>query len=166
MYFSWPLNLAVYLVEYIVVIKFDWHFVSYQRWHTLIMSWNCLEGLKHALSFYNDEKRPKSFYCSAQRHSVAFFLVWFLFFFSCRCEKIGNLVSLFSRINHHNNWRKRKKKKKAMVDCLFVATQEYVTEILYLVIKFGGNAGTSLTVCFIIIHSEYFPVSDWLKAHP
>ena len=79
--FSWPLTFVVYLVEFIVIIKLDWHLVCHQRRHTLIMSWNCLEGLKHALSFYSDEKRPKSFYCSSQGHSPVFF------FFSCRCEK-------------------------------------------------------------------------------
>jgi len=60
MCFSWPLTLVVYLVEFIVIIKLDWHIVCHQRRHTLIMSWNCLEGLKHALSFYSGEKRPKS----------------------------------------------------------------------------------------------------------
>ena len=42
-----------------------------------------------------------------------------------------------------------------MVDCLIVRTQEYFTEILYLIVKFGGNGGTSLTTILINIQSTY-----------
>ena len=97
--------------------------------------------LKNSFSFYSGEKRPASFYCCPTEVQCCFFGFVFGFLFSSLREKhLGNLVSLFSRINHHSDWRK-KKKKKEMEDCLFVQTQEYFTEILY-------------------------PVSDWLKAHP
>ena len=107
----------------------------------------------------------------AAHRGTVFLLLLFCFvfgIFSCRCEKkqLGNLVSLFGSINHHSDWRKRKKEKKDMVNCLIVRTQEYFTEILYLIVKFGGSAGTSLTIfLLIIIQSKYFPVSYWLKLH-
>ena len=52
-----------------------------------------------------------------------------------------------------------------MVDCLIVRTQEYFTEIFYLIVKFGGNGGTSLTTILINIQSKHFRVSNWLRLH-
>ena len=57
------------------------------------------------------------------------------------------------------------KERKDMVDCLIVRTQEYFTEILYLIVKFGGNGGTSLTTILINIQSKHFRVSNWLRLH-
>ena len=56
--------------------------------------------------------------------------------------------SLFSSIIHHS--RKRKKEKKDMLDCLIVRSQEYlITEILYQIIEFRGNARVGL-IFFLI----------------
>ena len=57
------------------------------------------------------------------------------------------------------------KERKDMVDCLIVRTQEYFTEILYLIVKFGGNGGTSLTTILINTQSKHFRVSNWLRLH-
>ena len=80
-----------------------------------------------ASSFYSLERRPKLFYCSPQ--------IFYLFIYF--------LNSLFSSIIHHS--RKRKKEKKDMLDCLIVRSQEYlITEILYQIIEFRGNAWVGL----------------------
>lgn len=108
-------------------------------------------------------------FIAAHRGTVFLLLLFcfcFYFFLSLQKKQLDDLVSLFGSINHRSERRKRKKEKKDMVNCLIVRTQEYFTEILYLIVKFGGNAGTCLTIfLIIIIQSKYFPVSHWLKLH-
>ena len=72
--FSWPLTFVVYLVEFIVIIKLDWHLVCHQRRHTLTMTWNCMEGKKNMLwAFTVVKSDPNHFFCSPQGHSLVFF---------------------------------------------------------------------------------------------